>query len=119
MSFCRWSTDDYLCDLYIYADVNGGYTIHVGSHRPVYKQPLPEPIEPNAETIDAYMERRAVVMRMLDEAEWVPIGLPFDSETFREDTGAAAADRVRDLLAMGYRCPDHVERLLREDGDDA
>lgn len=27
MSYCRWSTDDFKCDLYIYEDVAGGWTI--------------------------------------------------------------------------------------------
>lgn len=29
MSYCRWSSDDFECDLYCYADVRGGYTTHV------------------------------------------------------------------------------------------
>ena len=34
MSYCRWSTDNFKCDLYCYEDVNGGFTTHVASNRP-------------------------------------------------------------------------------------
>jgi hypothetical protein len=33
MSFCRWSSDNFQCDLYCYADVGGGYTTHVAGYR--------------------------------------------------------------------------------------
>lgn len=31
MSYCRFSSEDYQCDVYAYADVAGGYTIHVAA----------------------------------------------------------------------------------------
>lgn len=33
MSYCRWSSDNFECDLYCYSDVNGGYTTHVAGRR--------------------------------------------------------------------------------------
>lgn len=29
MSYCRWSSDNFKCDVYVYADVSGGWTTHV------------------------------------------------------------------------------------------
>lgn len=39
MSYCRWSCDDFECDLYCYSDVSGGWTIHVAANRHVGKAP--------------------------------------------------------------------------------
>lgn len=47
MSYCRWSTDDFLCDLYIYEHYEGFWAIHVASIRRVYHKPLPPP-DPSA-----------------------------------------------------------------------
>ncbi len=33
MSYCRWSSDDGQCDVYVYEDVAGGWTTHVASRR--------------------------------------------------------------------------------------
>src|SRR5687767_6611694 len=41
MSYCRWSTDDFQCDLYCYEDVSGGFTTHVAGRRKIWDAPLP------------------------------------------------------------------------------
>ena len=33
MSYCRWSSMNWKCDVYVYADVSGGYTTHVAGNR--------------------------------------------------------------------------------------
>lgn len=33
MSFCRWSSEGGKCDVYVYADVKGGYTCHIAHYR--------------------------------------------------------------------------------------
>ena len=33
MSYCRFSSDDYGCDAYVYEDVSGGFTIHLAGRR--------------------------------------------------------------------------------------
>lgn len=33
MSYCRWSSDFFECDVYVYEDVAGGYTCHVAGRR--------------------------------------------------------------------------------------
>lgn len=118
MSYCRWSTDDFQCDLYIYEDVYGGWTIHVAGNRVVYTEPLPEPIELTDSNFDDWWARRKIVDEMVSRAEREPIGLPHDGARFNEPTAADAADRVRELRALGYKCPDDVEQALREEGCD-
>lgn len=58
MSYCRWSSMDYQCDLYIYDDVSGGLTVHVAAGR----------------------------LAGTDPYVFEPIGLSRDGETFYEAT---------------------------------
>ena len=45
MSYCRFSSDDWQCDVYVYADVAGGWTTHVAAVRFVFDKELPPPVE--------------------------------------------------------------------------
>lgn len=113
MSVCRWSTDDRQCDLYVWADVTGYWAIAVAARRTVYEAPLPEPVPMTPDTVDAFIARERAVAAIPQHAE--EIGLPHAGEVFCEPTGAEAADRVAYLRGLGYRCPDDVERVLRDE----
>lgn len=119
MSYCRWSTDDFQCDLYIYEDVAGGYTIHVAGNKVVFPEDLPEYVDLTPETAEAWMERHQKVMAMIEHAERVPLNLPHDGDCFRLDTPTEAADKVQELMGMGYRCPPDVIEVLRAEAVDA
>lgn len=41
MSYCRWSSDDWQCDVYVYADANGGWTCHVADRRRIFDETYP------------------------------------------------------------------------------
>lgn len=115
MSYSRFSSDDWSCDLYIYADVSGGWTIHVAGNRinPEVEIPsVPQFIESDPE---GWLEKYNAQMEVVDKARRVHIDLPHAGETFHEPTPEATLDRVRELRALGYRCPDRVEERLLED----
>lgn len=84
MSYCRWSSMDYQCDLYIYDDVDGGLTVHVAAGR----------------------------LAGTDPYVFEPIGLSRDGETFngtREET----ISLVESLIEEGYRAPADLLDTLR------
>lgn len=116
MSYCRWSTDDFQCDLYIYADVAGGYTIHVAGNKIVFTEPLPPHVD-LTEDPEAWVARYRKVHEMIEASERVPLGLPHDGDCFHLDTAAEAADKVEELVALGYRCPEDVAPALRSEED--
>ena len=130
MSYCRWSTEDFLCDLYIYEHYQGFWAIHVKARRRVYHKPLPpEDPRPFPENGTRGQQRRWVRRLMARQRlvdRWPkhhkPIGGPHDGETFHEPTIAAAIARCESLRAAGYRFPDHVLEDLRdeaaEEGDE-
>ena len=110
MSYCRWSSDDFQCDVYCYEDCSGGWTTHVAGRKRIFAEPLPEKIEFGE---DGYWERHEKVDKMVEAAELVPIGLPHDGETFNDPTAEEAAKTLKMLRGAGYRVPqDAVDSLL-------
>lgn len=108
MSYCRWSSDDFRCDLYVYG-ASDGVVIHVASMR--YDVPVadyPPPMELDADNIEAWMVRHRTVMALIAAAPKVAIGLPYDGESYYGLTEHEAAEKVRELIRVGYRCDPSV-----------
>lgn len=112
MSYCRFSSCDFQCDVYVYADVCGGITTHVAASRYVYARPLPPPV-PFAEA--AWVDREVEVQRIINDSTMKPIGGPFDGQTFNDDTLEEVLSRLESLQSAGYRVPSIVVDGLREE----
>lgn len=119
MSYCRFSTDDYRCDLYVYESARG-IEIHVADLRHnIAPEQFPAPI-PDLEEIGAEewvvktFERCQVVAELLKDAEWSPIGLGLDGLHYVGDHRGAALV-LRRLAEAGYRFPaDVTDEILEE-----
>lgn len=116
MTYCRFSDNDHQCDVYVYESCYGGYTIHVGCNRVVFKSKLPETV--SLDNMDAYFKRHKIVMEMIQDAERVKIGLEHDGKSFNEDTAIDCANRLIELKNMGYNVPQYAIDGLMEDGND-
>ncbi len=114
MSYCRWSSDDYQCDIYCYESVDG-FEIHVARARRVMDCELPPRVPFDADQMDEWMARDRVVQSWVSRAELQPIGLPHDGESFRESDPGAAADRLQFLQSLGYHVPQYAIDALREE----
>ena len=116
MSYCRWSSMNGRCDVYVYEDVAGGWTTHVAVKRRVLP-PIPSlPLGRVPNRIWAMWERRvrALSLRLIPA---LPIGLPYDGCCFTDSTPGACADRLESLRAMGYRVPLYtIDALRAEEG---
>lgn len=121
MSYCRFSSDNHRCDLYVYDDVNGGWTIHVANKRLAPDTHLPELQAPVEGHYDEWLAQSAARSAALRDAQFVPLTLPHAGETFHEETRRATLDRVRELRALGYHVPERVDQRLieemQEEGD--
>lgn len=113
MSYCRFSSDDYQCDVYCYADVHGGYTTHVASNRPVIDAAFPQPVPFDNHNVEAWVTRQLAVTAWVGGAHRGKIGLPHDGETFNDPDAASAADRLQMLKEAGYNVPQHAIDSLR------
>jgi len=111
MSYCRWSSDDYRCDLYVYADVSGGFTVHVASNR----VPDDTPRCTSKSFGHEWFEQHKAQMTFLAAAERTPIGLSRDGETFNVPTLEALRALLLDLRGEGYLFPDAVLRAVEDD----
>ena|SRR6478752_3658803 len=121
MSYCRWSSDDFASDLYIYESAEG-FVIHVASSRHVVdRSGLPPVVEfGDPGWAEAWAERGMAVMELVKDAPLEKIDLPQAGESFTFDDAIEAADKVVELKALGYHVPDGVVEALREEafGDD-
>jgi hypothetical protein len=115
VSYCRWSSDDSQCDVYVYEDCAGGFTTHVAGCKHVFKESLPP--EVSYRDNKAFFARYEKINKMIDAADMVNIGLPHDGETFNDDTAEECADRLESLRAMGYRVPQYAIDSLRGEED--
>lgn len=106
MSFCRWSSDNWRCDVYSYEDCAGGFTTHVAGNR--IEGEIPE--VPNMLDVDnkTWLKAHQKQMDFLKTAEHKPIGLPCDGETFNDPDLLSFLTRLKDLKEMGYNVPPWV-----------
>lgn len=116
MSYCRWSCDDYQCDIYCF-EADRGFMVHVATHRYQFKRPLPPPA-PHSEGVDEYFARHKEVMRMVAVADSVAVGLPHDGDSCSFDTPGECADELERLRKCGYRVPQWAIDTLREEQQD-
>lgn len=114
MSYARWSSHDYWSDVYVYADVAGGWATHVAGRRHVLTEPFPPEVDP-ADDADAWIARQRKVGALLDAAELVDIGLPHDGATYNDPTPDACADRLEELRDLGYHVPPEAIEALRQE----
>jgi len=115
MSYCRFSSYEYACDVYVYAGIGGGFVTHVARGRYVFDPPLPPPIELTESTIDAFVRRDAEVQARVDASTLVPIELPHAGETFDDADAGACAARLIELKRLGFRVPQAAIDALREE----
>lgn len=113
MSFCRFSTDDFRCDVYVYRS-HAGYEINVASSRYEFDEPLPPPVDMHDAA--AYLDRSIEVQRIVRESSRsVPIGLPFDGRSFGVSTAAECVTELERLRDEGYRVPERAIAAIRNE----
>jgi hypothetical protein len=138
MSYCRFSSNNFWCDVYVYEDVNGGWTTHVASNRHVIP---PIPVIPHSWWIigryDNETKRMVYPNRLVQFVAWVllrvymvsyrlhswsvrviprrKIGLPHDGARYNDDTPEGCALRLSVLREVGYKVPQYaIDALLDE-----
>ena len=114
MSYCRFSSDDWRCDLYCYEDAEGGWTTHVATCRVPEDTPRCPPLDATPEWLALHRAQLAY----LETAEKTRINLPYDGQMFSDPTLADFRQRLIGLRAVGYLFPDWVlEDVDREIAD--
>lgn len=143
MSYCRFSSDNMMSDVYVYADFSGGFTTHVASNRLNFR-PIPKPsysmiimrgeFDKEKRQIvykNIYDEFVAFVTLRVYRILCIPhelslrfikrqnIGLQSDGMTYNHDTAGECADNLEHLRAMGYRVPQYAIDRLRDEQEES
>lgn len=116
MSYCRFSSDNFRCDVYAYQSTHDDYVLHVASHRREADTPIPE-MPPNwwelpAEEMQAAMGRQD---DWLEHAPLVPINHPDAGESYRFASAEELYEKLLDLRSAGLRVPDFALEAVKED----
>lgn len=115
MSYCRWSSDNWRCDLYCY-ESGDGFITHVANRKRIGEIPK----LPNVSTTsyDEYAEAYKKHMNAVKKAKLVNIGLPYDSQTFNDPDLESFLKRIKHLKDVGYNVPDYVIEFIMEEIED-
>lgn len=113
MSYCRWSSDKFMCDVYVYHSVGDYWSTNVAASRP--EEPMPD--ADMRLLMDGQKFWWLLQHRLAEEARETiarkPIGLPHDGESFEDATPGDCADRLEYLRSLGYLVPQHAIDALR------
>lgn len=113
MSYCRFSSDDYQCDAYVYEDGMGVFNIHLANNRVVGDIPkMPSLTEC---TSDEFLKAYKKQMKFMNTALSEPIILKYHGETFRTDTARECAEALIRFAKIGYHIPPYAIRTLLEE----
>lgn len=113
MSYCRWSSDNWKCDLYCYADCGGGYTTWVAGRK--HKGDIPKLPPLGSIGMEEWHLIYTKQKEFLDTAEMEDIGLKYDGQNFNDPDLRAFLKRLLHLKETGYNVPDFVIEGIKED----
>ena len=121
MSYCRWSSDDWKSDLYVYADVAGGYTAHVAGRRRDFTPPEPEAelwADLGKVSTEEWNARNRAYNEALKESLWIALPEPSTGSLFNVDTPGEMAAKLKTLRNEGFYIPDYaIEDLEAEQAE--
>jgi len=113
VSYCRFSSDDYGCDAYVYEDTFGGFTIHLAGRRYLGDVPKTSTIE--LKNTNEFLAAQRKQMIFLNTAETEKITLEYAGQTFNTSTAKECAEGLIRFKSLGYKIPQYaIDSLLSE-----
>lgn len=116
MAYCRFSSSDWRSDVYVYADVHGGWTTHTAGRRCGDEVP-----RNTADPIDDFEEwyaQHEAQMRALEETTYTKIDSEYANKSYNDATIAECIERLEFLRAEGFHVPQYaIDRLREEDAE--
>lgn len=127
MSYCRWSSDDYTCDAYVWADCDGGWRTEIASRRRVWHIKLPPRVTlpvgaahspERSAWAEAWASRSSVMAALVDNESnwsWLDLSEPEGGRSYWHDTPSETADNLERLRNLGVTVPQGAIDALREE----
>lgn len=111
MAYCRFSSDDFKCDVYSYQS-REGFVTHVAARRVITPITLVD-----YSSIDRTVETMVAQLKDLETAERAPIGLAHDGKSFIDGSLEELFERLTYLRGLGYNVPNSaLEEIVEEMG---
>ena len=115
MSYCRFSSDQFQCDVYVY-ESSDGWVIHVASSRSKLKSPkIPWRATGKWYSSISFKWYGWRYTLWSKYRRLKPIGLPYDGETTTHETPDECAEHLEHLKCCGYNVPLDVIETLHEE----
>jgi hypothetical protein len=119
VSYCRFSSDNFHSDVYVYESCYGGYQTYVAGNRVVGDIPkTPENWwkDPNKdEAIEAYLKAHNEQMEFVRTATRESIDLPHAGESFVDNSLEELLGRLLWLRSLGYNVPESAIEMIKEE----
>lgn len=113
MSYCRWSSDNWQCDLYCYENTFGSYSTHVAKAR--YGGEIPVVPDIFKTPLEEWCEAHKKQMDYLKTAKRIPIDLPYAGESFDDPDLPSLLKRIKILKEVGYYIPAWIVPEIEEE----
>lgn len=124
MAYCRWSTNRFMCDVYVYESESGWMT-HVAGIRgwikapPAWDWPILKRFRKHGPRICVILAPLRRAWHRIHEFTHHKIGLEFDGQSFTHENPGACADNLEVLKQAGYNVPQYVIDDLWEEYEEA
>jgi hypothetical protein len=127
MSYCRFSSNNFKSDIYLY-DSNQGLCLHIAANRIVGEPPaynlmmvskLNDYKEGSAEyksILDEFMAAQKAHNDFMETVKREYINFEHAGQTFYFSEANECAEFLRQLIALGYHVPEGVIEAVIEDG---
>lgn len=115
MSYCRWSSMDFACDIYAYESVGDFWQIYVAGNRVLGDIPKLPPFPRGEEPWDEWRAAHKAQSAFLETAEREDITLPYAGDSLQCATLEDFKAKMLELRAIGYRFPDYVLEEIDEE----
>lgn len=106
MAFCRYSSNNWMCDIYMYS-CETGYVIRVASLRLKHEPPVID-AKDDIKLLELQIKKQN---KFLETAEMSRIGLKYDGKVFYDLSCNEALDTLKMLHDEGYRFD--YERIVK------
>lgn len=118
MSYCRFSTDNFKCDVYAYESCMGGWQIHIATHRHAGNIPQIDESLLLKKEYKKYGRQYKRQMKYLETAKLEPIGLSMDGADFNCGGLPEFLATMQEIKKEGYHIPgwvfDHIKHEINE-----
>lgn len=122
MSYCRFSSDAFRSNVYVYENMDGNFIINVAENKmDCEEHEIPAPVEslnPNYMSGEEITEQWNRILEFVDECPRKPINGGFDGDMIVCEDLESTKDQLLQLREHGYHVPEYTFEIIDEELED-